>query len=140
MNISLFKTKIELMSLTKLIITILGVFYLILTPANAANLQERLASNEHPLSFGPDQTIIDLNKVVWKPLQLEGFASGAEIATLRGGTKNAESLEAVVRVPANYKIPNHSHTSDELYLWLKGDFSYIAADGTTKFPEWAVLH
>ena len=27
-------------------------------------------------------------------------------------------------------MPNHSHTSDELYVWLKGDFSYIAADGS----------
>jgi cupin superfamily acireductone dioxygenase involved in methionine salvage len=36
----------------------------------------------------------------------------------------------VVRLPANYTFPNHSHTSDELYVWLKGNFIYIAADGT----------
>jgi len=37
--------------------------------------------------------------------------------------------EILVRVPANYTVPNHSHTSDELYVWLKGAFTYIAADG-----------
>jgi hypothetical protein len=25
--------------------------------------------------------------------------------------------------------PYHSHTRDELYVWLKGPFTYIAADG-----------
>jgi len=30
----------------------------------------------------------------------------------------------------NYTFPNYSHTSDELYVWLKGDFTYIADDGT----------
>jgi quercetin dioxygenase-like cupin family protein len=27
-------------------------------------------------------------------------------------------------------VPSHSHTSDEVYVWLKGAFTYIAADGT----------
>lgn len=31
--------------------------------------------------------------------------------------------------PANYTVPNHSHTSDELYVWLRGAFTYVAADG-----------
>ena len=125
------KPKLGLKKLAQLLIALSGVLFLMMTPANAANLQGGPASNTQPLSFGPDQTIIDLNKLSWKPLRLEGFAAGAEIATLRGDTKNAESLEAVVRIPANYMVPNHSHTSDELYLWLKGDLTYIAADGTT---------
>jgi quercetin dioxygenase-like cupin family protein len=29
-------------------------------------------------------------------------------------------------------VPNHSHTSDELYLWLSGDFTYVAADGAER--------
>ena len=29
----------------------------------------------------------------------------------------------MVRLPANYTFPNHSHTSDELYVWLKGNFT-----------------
>lgn len=40
---------------------------------------------------------------------------------------NAESLETVLRLPANYTFPNHGHTSDEVYIWLKGDFTYIFA-------------
>ena len=82
------------------------------------------ATSSSPLAFGPDQTIIDLSKVdTWSPLELEGFPPGAEIAVLRGDL--AHSSESVVRVPAGYVLPNHNHTSDETYIWLKGDFTYI---------------
>jgi quercetin dioxygenase-like cupin family protein len=102
---------------------------LALTIANIAIAQDKAGSNKQPLAFGPDQIIIDLNKLVWEPLQAEGVPSGPEIAVLRGDGK-VGGLEAVVRLPANYTFPNHSHTSDELYVWLKGNFTYIAADGT----------
>lgn len=36
-------------------------------------------SNLNPLSFGNDQTIVDLKKVVWKPLNVGGLAHVAEI-------------------------------------------------------------
>jgi quercetin dioxygenase-like cupin family protein len=39
-------------------------------------------------------------------------------------------VEAGVRLPANYTFPTHSHTSDETYIWIKGDFTYVAEDGT----------
>ena len=81
------------------------------------------ATSSSPLAFGPDQTIVDLNKVTWSPLELEGFPAGAEIVVLRGDL--AHGSESIVRVPAGYLIPNHNHTSDETYIWLKGDFSYI---------------
>ncbi len=86
------------------------------------------ATNKQPLSFGSDQTIIDLGKIEWGPLELDGFAPGAEIAVLRGDL--ATAAEAIVRIPAGYTVPNHNHTSDETYVWLQGDFTYIAADGT----------
>jgi hypothetical protein len=35
-------------------------------------------------SFGPDQTITDIDKVEWQPLKLEGLPPGIEIASLRG--------------------------------------------------------
>ena len=81
------------------------------------------ATSSSPLAFGSDQTIIDLNKVTWSPLELDGFPAGAEIAVLRGDL--AHSSESIVRVPAGYIIPNHNHTSDETYIWLKGNFTYI---------------
>ena len=92
--------------------------------------QDTPGSNKQPYSFGADQTIIDLHKLVWEPLKAEGVPPGPELAVLRGDTKGG-GLEVVVRLPANYTFPNHSHTSDELYVWLKGDFTYIAADGKT---------
>jgi len=79
-------------------------------------------------SFGPDQTITDIGKVEWQPLKLEGLPPGIEIATLRGDLGKGGG-EILLRLPANYTVPNHSHTSDELYVWLKGAFTYIAADG-----------
>lgn len=103
---------------------------LTLTIVSVAMAQNQAGSNKQPLTFGPDQIIIDLNKLIWEPLQAEGVPPGPEIAVLRGDGQ-AGGLEALVRLPANYTFPNHSHTSDELYVWLKGDFTYIAADGTT---------
>jgi quercetin dioxygenase-like cupin family protein len=88
-----------------------------------------VGSNKQPLSFGKDQTIIDLSRVVWEPLKGEGIPPGPEIATLHGDLA-AGGGEALVRLPANYTFPNHSHTSDELYVWIKGNFTYIAEDGT----------
>ncbi len=84
---------------------------------------EEYATNTSPLAFGADQTIIDLNKIEWGPLELAGFPPGAEIAILRGAL--AHGSEAIVRVPAGYLLPNHNHTSAETYLWLKGEFTYI---------------
>ena len=108
----------------------IATLLLALTVANIAMAQNQAGSNKQPLVFGPDQSIIDLNKLVWEPLQAESVPPGPEIAVLRGDGK-AGGLEAVVRLPANYTFPNHSHTSDELYVWLKGNFTYIAADGTS---------
>ena len=90
-------------------------------------------SNENPLAFGADQTIVDLDKVVWGPLQIEGLAPGAEIAVIRGDLAKDHS-ESVVRLPPGYLLRNHTHTSDELYIWVSGSFTLIADDGTdTKF-------
>ena len=77
-------------------------------------------------SFGADQTIADIGKMDWAPLKLEGLPPGIEIAALRGDLAKGGG-EILLRTP-----PNHSHTSDELYVWLQGGFTYIAADGTRK--------
>lgn len=79
-------------------------------------------------SFGPDQTIADAGRLEWGPLKLEGLAPGAEIAVLRGELSKGPS-ELLLRIPAGFTVPNHSHSSDETYVWLKGRFTYIAGDG-----------
>ena len=92
-----------------------------------ANAQD-YATSAKPLAFGPSQTIIDLNKVEWAPLELEGFGPGLEMVVLHGDL--AHGSELILRTPARYLIPNHNHTSAETYVWLKGDFTYInGADG-----------
>jgi len=110
-------------------VVVLVILLLFLTTVSVIWSQNGPGSNTQPFAFGTDQTIIDLNKLVWAPLTAEGVPPGPEIAVLRGDGKTGV-LEAIVRLPANYTFPNHSHTSDELYVWIKGDFTYIAADGT----------
>ncbi len=108
--------------------TVGATLVLALTPSLA--LAQEYATNTSPLAFGPGQTIIDLNKVEWAPLNLEGFAPGLEMALLRGDL--AHGSELIMRVPAGYIIPSHNHTSAETYLWLQGEFRYInGKDGQT---------
>jgi quercetin dioxygenase-like cupin family protein len=80
-------------------------------------------------SFGADQTIVDIGKLTWAPLKLDGLPPGIEIAVLRGDLAKGGG-EILLRTPPKYVVPNHSHTSDEVYVWLKGAFTYVAADGT----------
>jgi quercetin dioxygenase-like cupin family protein len=107
----------------------LVMFLLVLTSVINGSAADKVASNKRPLSFGKGQTIIDLQKVVWEPLKGEGIPPGVQIALLRGDLA-AGGGELLVRLPANFTFPNHSHTSDELYVWIQGDFTYIAEDGT----------
>jgi quercetin dioxygenase-like cupin family protein len=88
-------------------------------------------SNLRPYGFGPDQTIVDIGKVAWEPLRLDGLAPGAEIAVLCGDLAKG-GAEILLRFPPGFAVPVHSHTSDELYLWLAGAFTYVAADGTER--------
>src|SRR3954471_6807693 len=96
------------------------------------SLTAGLASAQQPkgaMAFGPDQTIADVGKLEWAPLKLDGFAPGIEISVLRGDLAKG-GAEVLLRTPARYVVPSHSHTSDEVYVWLQGNFTYIAADGS----------
>lgn len=86
------------------------------------------ATNTKPLSFGNDQTIIDLTKITWSPLNVDGLAKGAEIAVLRGDLSKDHS-ESILKLPPNYVVAKHTHTSDELYVWISGSFTLTAFDG-----------
>ena len=70
-----------------------------------------LGSNKKPSWFGEDQTIYDIRKVAWEPLEVEGLAPGAEILMLRGDLEVGDS-QFLLRLPPNYSVPNRSHTSD----------------------------
>jgi len=105
-----------------------GLFWLLIAVTHGL-AADFMASNKRPLAFGPGQTIIDLKKIVWEPLKGEGIPPGAKIATLRGDLAKGGG-ELLVYLPPNYTFPNHSHTSDELYVWIQGNFTYIAEDGT----------
>jgi len=104
----------------------------ILALAIAGPVSAEYATSSVPLSFAKDQTIIDLNKVEWAPLELKGFDPGAEVAVLRGDL--AHGSELIVRVPAGYLIPNHNHTSAETYIWLKGTYTYIDGQSGQSAP------
>ena len=104
----------------------------LLALAVASPVAAEYATSSSPLSFATDQTIIDLNKVEWAPLELTGFDPGAEVAVLRGDL--AHGSELIIRVPAGYLIPNHNHTSAETYIWLKGAYTYIDGKGGYSAP------
>ena len=88
----------------------------------------QLGSNKKPIAFGSDQTIVDVDKLVWEPLNVEGLPPGAEIAPLRGSLDIAQS-ESIVRIPPGYVVPSHTHTSEELYLWISGAFTLVSDKG-----------
>ena len=64
-----------------------AVLALLLISLGVVRAQGTPGSNTQPLTFGPGQTIIDLNKLVWVPLKAEGVPPGPEIAVLRGDGK-----------------------------------------------------
>jgi len=76
----------------------------------------------------PGQSIVDFNRLHWAPLRGQGVPAGAEIAVLRGSLSGGP-VEALVKLPAHYVFPNHSHTSDETYVWIKGPFTYVNQEG-----------
>ena len=64
-----------------------AILALLLIPLGLVWAQGTPGSNTQPLAFGPDQVIIDLNKLVWVPLKAEGVPPGPEMAVLRGDGK-----------------------------------------------------
>jgi quercetin dioxygenase-like cupin family protein len=111
------------------VVSCAAVLARLLIPLGLVQAPGTRGSNTQPLAFGPDQSIIDLNKLVWMPREAEGVPPGPEMAVLRGDGQ-AAGCEVVVRLPPNYTFPNHSHTSDEHDVWPKGHLTYMAADGT----------
>lgn len=101
-------------------------FFLALFTTTA--FSHELGSNAKPIAFGVDQTIIDFDKIVWEPLDVEGLDPGAQIAVIRGELDRAGS-EVVIKTPSGYKVAMHSHTSDETYVWLKGAYTLISEKG-----------
>ena len=87
-----------------------------------------LGSNKKPIAFGADQTIVDVDKLVYEPLKVEGLPEGAEIAHIRGDLGKAGS-ESILRIPPGYHVPSHTHTSEELYMWISGAFTLISDKG-----------
>jgi len=111
----------------KLLVAFLSMSLFVIQSVQAANGD---ASNKNPLSFGAEQLLIDFSRLTWKSMKSDNVPEGAEIAVLRGDFKT-EPTEAVVRLPAHYTFPAHSHPISETYVWIQGDFSYVNADGKT---------
>lgn len=118
---------------------LLAIIFFVQTSFGETQAFQR-GSNIAPLSFGSDQTIVDLSKIVWEPLKVKGLPKGAEIAVLRGNLETGFS-ESLLRLPPGYSVPNHNHTSDELYVWIQGPFTLTTQDNTeTKFAGPAYIN
>lgn len=79
-----------------------------------------------------NSAIADPSSLTWKPL--EGIPEGVEVAVLSGNPATGAS-EVVLSLPAGYFFPHHAHSSREVLFWSKGDFTYIADDGTKQNLE-----
>ena len=120
-----------------------AVAFVAATLATAASAQQNPPKGVY--SFGADQTIADISKMEWGPLKLDGLPPGIEIAVLRGDLAKGGG-EILLRTPPKYVVPNHSHTSDEMYVWLKGRVHIrrsgrdAAEDGSSSLykPSWAI--
>ena len=73
-----------------------------LNPARAQSANAAMPKGFY--AFGADQTIVDIDKVEWQPLKLEGLPPGIEISPLRGDLDKGGG-EILLRVPANYTVP-----------------------------------
>ena len=71
--------------------------------------------------------IAEPSTLTWKPLA--GIPEGAEVAVLSGNPATSAS-EVMIRLPAGYLFPHHSHSSREVLFWSEGEFTYIADDGS----------
>jgi hypothetical protein len=83
------------------------------------------------------QTIADIGKMGngMGTAEARRATEGVEIATMRGDLAKGGG-EILLRTPPHYVVPNHSHTSDELYVRLKGSFTCISANGLAR--RWAL--
>lgn len=108
------------------------LFYLLLLVSmsifTTQTYAHELGSNKKPIAFGADQTIVDVDKLVYEPLEVDGLPEGAEIAHIRGDLGKAGS-ESILRIPPGYHVPSHTHTSEELYMWISGAFTLISDKG-----------
>jgi quercetin dioxygenase-like cupin family protein len=104
--------------------------------------QEGSNNQRHPVfNEATDQTVINPANVDWQPLELEGFEPGAEFTMLRGELEDEQGSELLIRLPPGYEVPVHSHTSDEVYVWLEGAFDLVDSDGArTEFAGPAYIN
>ena len=99
--------------------------YLVLVLATFASLL--LLVQPAASTATPSTVITNFAALQWEPW--EGLPEGAEIAVLKGDQKTSWE-EAFVRIPAGYQVPHHHHSPQELVLWIQGEFTYVADDGT----------
>ncbi len=118
--------KFSIVKVIGALVIVMVVLAGMLLPAESAIAQSAL---EVIAAENPESIITDLSTLTWSPYP--GVREGAELAVLRGDPAT-EPSEAVARLPAGYLFPHHYHTSRELLIFIEGDFTYIADDGTTQ--------
>ena len=74
--------------------TALGLMFAPLSPADEAG------SNQQPLSFGDVKTIVDVDKIVWGPLETAagsfGKSGGGNVGTYSSSTGSPDSAGSVM--------------------------------------------
>ncbi|KST61779.1 cupin domain-containing protein [Mastigocoleus testarum] len=107
--------KTIILKFTLITISLVVLFTGILFPTQSALSLEKSNS-----------TIANLSSLSWKPI--DGIPQGAQVAVLNGNTTKGAS-EVMIRLPAGYTFPHHSHSSREVLFLSEGEITYIADDG-----------
>lgn len=87
------------------------------------------ALQDRPLAMAPDDASIS-----WSPCP-PVFAPGCELAVLQGDPQRPNA-DLLLRVPAGFALPAHTHTSAERMVLLNGRLTvkYLTAPETTLVP------
>ena len=71
--------------------------------------------------------ITNPSSLTWEPI--DGISQGAEVAVLNGNPEKGAS-EVMIRLPAGYLFPHHSHSSREVLFLSEGEITYVADDSS----------
>jgi quercetin dioxygenase-like cupin family protein len=73
------------------------------------------------LAQSPQHTMVNANEVQWK--EAPPSLPGAHVSVLYGDPAKEGMFVMRIKFPANYKVPPHTHPTDEIVTVISGEFN-----------------